>query len=212
MAATKIMVVRHAEKPGKYNNEKYTGVGETGVSDKESLITLGWERAGALVTLFAPTRGSLQSPLLARPTTLFASNPSDIWEEDAAGDAGPSKRPYQTISALAAKLALPIDTTFKKNDHSEMVSAALAANGVVLISWQHQDIPKIGRELLKDPRTPPLTVPKEWPGERYDLVWVFDRPAGSGPIIAFNQVPQLLLAGDLDSILPVPPLNPHEAS
>jgi hypothetical protein len=204
MAATKIMVVRHAEKPGDYNGKSYTGVSETGASDPESLVTFGWERAGALPTLFAPARGSLQSPLLATPSTLFASDPGKSSEKDHAGDAGPSQRPYQTILALATKLNVAIDTTFKKKKYAEMVSAALAASGVVLISWQHQDIPSLGEEILKQTGTTTLTVPSAWPGDRYDLVWVFDRPVGSGPITAFNQVPQLLPAGDLDSILPVP--------
>ncbi|HYQ03075.1 MAG TPA: hypothetical protein VER96_30590 [Polyangiaceae bacterium] len=207
MPATKIMVVRHAEKPAVYNGSSYTGVNATGASDPESLVTLGWERAGALAALFAPARGSLQSPLLATPASLFASDPSKSSDPDDAGDSGPSQRPYQTISALAAKLGITIDTTFKKKKFAHMVTAALAAPGTVLVSWQHEDIPSLGTEILKQTGTTQLTLPSKWPGARYDLVWVFDRPTGSGPIVAFNQVPQLLLAGDLDSILPVPPLG-----
>ena len=46
-----------------------------------------------------------------------------------------------------------------------------------------------------------LTVPAHWPGERYDLVWVLDRPSGRGPIVSFTQVPQLLLAGDRANLI-----------
>ena len=41
------------------------------------------------------------------------------------------------------------------------------------------------------------TCPTERRGAaRYDLVFVFDRPAGNGPIEKFSLVGQMLLAGD----------------
>ncbi len=77
---------------------------------------------------------------------------------------------------------------------------------------QHQDIawvnkkskPGISQYILTDSQTPSgkFNIPSQWPGDRYDLVWVFDRPSGSGPITAFTQVPQLLLAGDRNSVIP----------
>jgi hypothetical protein len=91
-----------------------------------------------------------------------------------------------------------------------MVTAALACDGVVLIAWQHQDIalktnagaPGISQEILKQTSSKQaFDVPADWPtgstGARYDLVFVFDRPNGSGPISNFAVVPQQLLAGDL---------------
>jgi hypothetical protein len=46
----------------------------------------------------------------------------------------------------------------------------------------------------------PLGVPASWPtgpnGARDDLVWVFDRPSGTGPITGFAQIAQMLLPGD----------------
>ena len=58
MGATKIIVIRHAEKPGSYGGVSYFGVDDVGSvsgdAGKEHLVTLGWERAGALVGLFAP--------------------------------------------------------------------------------------------------------------------------------------------------------------
>jgi len=104
---------------------------------------------------------------------------------------------------VAAKLGLAIDSTYRKDKYKHMADAALACEGVVLIAWQHQDIPAIGAHLLKHSGASGITLPTTWPQDRYDLVWVFDRPSGSGPITAFTQVPQLLLAGDLASVLPV---------
>ena len=46
MGAQRIMVIRHAEKPGSYGGVGYEGVEADGKQNKKSLVTLGWERAG----------------------------------------------------------------------------------------------------------------------------------------------------------------------
>jgi hypothetical protein len=71
MGAVKIMVIRHAEKPGGYNGAQYAGVNALGTVagdlGAKHLVTLGWQRAGALVTLFAEPWGP-KLPSLAPPT------------------------------------------------------------------------------------------------------------------------------------------------
>jgi len=81
---------------------------------------------------------------------------------------------------------------------------------MVLISWQHEDIPLqaeggvpgISQYILTATGTArTLGVPTSWPKAadgvaRYDLVWVFDRPSGTGPITKFTQFAQMLLPGD----------------
>ena len=70
---------------------------------------------------------------------------------------------------------------------------ALLRDAAVLIAWQHQDIPGISQSILTQTRTPPperSTSSKTWPTDRrgaarYDLVFVFDRRAGYGPIEKF---------------------------
>ena len=215
MGATKIMVIRHAEKPGSYNQKHYFGVdmlGKTaGDGGAKHLVTLGWERAGALVTLFAPPWGA-KAPPLATPHFLFASDPT-AKDGDDPSDEGPSRRPYETLAALAAKLGLAIDITHGKNRYAKMVTSALACDGVVLIAWQHQDIALkaktaagISQEILTQTGTAStFNVPTHWPtdpvgGARYDLVFVFDRPSGHGPISGFTLFPQQLLAADLSNI------------
>jgi hypothetical protein len=214
MGATKIMVIRHAEKPGSYNGAQYAEVNNlgtvAGIDGAKHLVTLGWERAGALVTLFAAPRGP-KAPL-ATPQFLFASNPTAKPPDDIK-DEGPSNRPYETLIPLAAKLGLRPNVSYGKSHYANMVAAALACDGMVLIAWQHEDIPLttasggpgISQEILTqtgvlgDPTK--LGVPTSWPvgptGARYDLVFVFDRPSGSGPIAGFTLFPQQLLAGDL---------------
>lgn len=214
MGATTIMIVRHAEKPDTYNNQAYNGVNALatacGKQGSEDLVTLGWERAGGLVTLFAPPWGP--KPSLATPQTLFASDPTkdkDDTDNSKSKDSEPSQRPYETLTAVAAALGanaatpLPINTSFSKKHYDDMVTAALAANGVVLIAWQHEDIPSIGQSILKQTNTTNVKIPASWSGKRYDLVWVFNRPSGSGQIASFAQVAQFLLAGDQ----PAPPID-----
>jgi len=179
--AMKIMVIRHAEKPTATDQ----GVSPAGDDDKHELIVQGWQRAGALVCLFDPARGPLQSTELATPQFLFASDDSSL-------------RPKETITPLAKRLKLKIDLSFSKGQESALVAAAKAANGVVLIAWQHEDIPAIGNAIVGNK----TTVPQKWPGDRFDIVWVFDLDSASGHY-KFTQVPQCLLAGDENSVIPL---------
>jgi hypothetical protein len=203
IGVTKIMVIRHAERPGKYNGVQYFGVNNLGTiagdNGTKHLTSLGWERAGALVTLFAPPWGP-KMPALEIPQCLFASDPTPKHDDDA-GDEGPSQRPYETLIPLAAKLNLSINTAHGKKHYDEMVTSALACQGTVLIAWQHHDIPGIGQQILAQTGTQDtFGVPENWPadsaGARYDLIFVFDRPSGRGPITGFTMVPQKLLEGD----------------
>ena len=214
MGATKIMVIRHAEKPGLYADTQYFGVNPTGdiagEAGSKHLITTGWQRAGALVTLFAPPWGS--KPGLATPASLFASDPESKSNGSDADDSGPSQRPYETLTPLAAVLNnLTIDVDFKKSHYDKMVAKALDQDGAVLIAWQHEDIaletkdgkPGISQVILDQTQTPAknnFNIPKTWPkgpqGARYDLIFVFDRPTGKGPIKNFSLIAQMLLAGD----------------
>ena len=61
-------------------------------------------------------------------------------------------------------------------------------SGSVLICWEHS---VISAAIAALPHAP--TVPHEWPGGRYDLIWILDR---HGPGWRFTEQPQGLLAGD----------------
>lgn len=178
--STKIMVIRHAEKPAESGFPK--GVLDTGEHDSESLTVQGWQRAGALTCLFAPTTGVIKYPELAQPQFLYASR---------TGKHSSSRRPQQTIIPLSAKLGLSINTDFWKGEEQALVNSALSCDGVVLISWQHEYIHAIANEILGN-----ATAPQNWPGSRFDVVWVFDLNPTTGKY-SFKQVPQLLLASDL---------------
>ena len=187
MPSTKIMVIRHAEKPNGEPGVYPGGVGTEQQRD-ESLAATGWRRAQALVGLFDPAGGAFENADLAKPQHLFASNPS-IADE--------SMRPLQTITPLAKSLGLDIDESFAKGEEEALVEKVKAIGGVALIAWQHEKIPEIA-ELILGADEP---FPPHWPGRRFDLVWVFDREDG-GNARRLAQIPQMLLPGDQADPIP----------
>jgi hypothetical protein len=174
------MLIRHAEKPT--SSPPPYGVNSKGEKESESLIVRGWQRAGALVSLFAPANNSFQNPSLAEPKFLYASTPTKR---------NGSKRPLETITPLAERLAIRVNTNFPKLEASEMVKEAFLCDGVVLICWQHEFIPKIANLIVGNK----TTTPQEWQEDRFDMVWVFDKDDATGHY-GFKQVPQNLLMGD----------------
>lgn len=177
--ATKIMVIRHAEKPA--SDGAPFGVTLEGKREKESLSPQGWQRAGALANLLAPTNGQFQNPSLAKPQFLYASKPMKRKG---------SRRPIETITPLAEKLAIRINSNFPRFDIETMLDEAFLCKGVVLISWQREYIPEIANYILGKK----TAAPHSWPEDRFDLVWVFDH--GASDRYKLKQVPQRLLMGD----------------
>lgn len=168
------MLIRHAEKPTAIE----TGVSPTGLPGPKELTVKGWQRAGALVSYFAPSSGAFQDARIATPQLLFASHSS-------------SSRPRETLLPLSEKLGIGINLNYGKGDEELLVAAAKQGTAVALISWQHDFMVAIANAILGDNRT----APQQWPRERFDVAWVFDLDPVTGKY-GFAQVPQLLLAGD----------------
>ena len=183
-----IMVIRHAEKP----TEGVTGVKENGKQSSHDLIVRGWQRAGALACFFAPTHGPQQNPLIATPKFLFASAPST---GSSNGEESKSHRPEETIQPLAKKLNLQINLQFTKGQESDVASAAQMCGGPVLIAWQHEAIYEIAKAIPGG-----SIAPQNWPGQRFDVVFVFTLDRAQN-VYKFAQVPQCLLAGDSTTVI-----------
>lgn len=179
--APKIIVLRHAEKPAK-DNAPY-GVTHKGEHSKESLSVRGWQRAGALTNLFVPANGYFHHSSLAKPQFLYASKP--LRRKG-------SRRPIETITPLAEKLDVKINSEFQRNDFEDMIEEVFEHKGVVLICWQREYIPDIASVILDSKKI----APRDWPEDRFDLFWVFDLQPASAKY-KFKQVPQKLLGGDL---------------
>ena len=180
MPATKIMVIRHAEKP----TDKDQGVDQKGNEDKRNLIVRGWQRAGALASFFAKPSDAKSG--IERPATIFATAPAEGSE---------SKRPLHTVGPLAELLNLTVNSTIAEGAEDKLVKDAIAANGVVLIAWHHEKIPAIANLILQN-----QTAPQKWPGDRFDVVWIFSHDNANASW-KFSQAPQLLLAGDSPSVI-----------
>jgi hypothetical protein len=171
-----IMIIRHAEKP--LPSRPGRGIDPSGRPDGRSLTVDGWLRAGALVELFAPSRG-LPPAGLWRPDAVYA----------AAARNGRSRRSIETVEPLARQLDVPVVDRYAPGDEAELVRELVDRPGVTLVSWHHKSLSRIVANLGEVTPAPPGT----WPRERYDLVWVFVRAGGGW---RFTQVPQLLLRGD----------------
>ncbi len=102
MSATKIMLIRHAEKP---NGDP--GLMPDGTENPEALIARGWQRAEALAGLFDPPGGQFRDPHLAKPAVIFASK---------VAHRSSSLRPQQTVTPLAEKLGLKLNTDYPIGD------------------------------------------------------------------------------------------------
>lgn len=179
-----IMVIRHGEKSG---NTPGAGVDPAGNRDDHSLTPRGWSRARSLSTLFDPSGGATRSGI-ARPKVIYAAGPS--------GD-GTSQRTRETVTPLAGRLGVPVDTSYAKGQEAALVRSAVAQSrrGPVLISWQHGEIPSIASELKIAGAQPPSS----WPDARYDVVWTFSEVVPG--TWKFSQTPQMLLPGDRGSAI-----------
>jgi len=176
MAPTKVMLIRHAEKPGEAS---CVGVDEAGRPDPNQLSVRGWQRAGALVRFFAPI-GQEHPRGIATPSAIFACKPVNGTS---------SVRPFNTVSPLAALLGIAVNHDLGKSDEAALLDAVRNASGAVLICWSHEPMPGIARKIAGELPG----IPAKWPAKRFDLVWILDA-AGEG--WCFYQIGQFLLPGD----------------
>jgi hypothetical protein len=196
-----IYIIRHGEKPAdeKGSDRGHHSVGSFGVDwagnqNPHSLLPRGWQRSGALVTLFDPAKGPSEAGVQT-PTTLLSP-----------AGGGPGRRnahrTYQTIEGISDRLGIPIATTFARGEEAELAARLVSEHsGVVLICWEHHHIPALAAAL---PTVNETAIPKKWPGHRYDVIWAFKRvPDAPAARYVFGQIPQRLLPGDLDTVIDV---------
>jgi broad specificity phosphatase PhoE len=173
------MLIRHGEKQ---DQPPPCGVNAAGDQDKHSLTARGWQRAGALVTYFRWPRVEG----IVSPTAIFASAVGGQAILIDGEDASKSLRPQQTVTPLAAALALDVNTDWTVGQESNLAAVIRGLPGAVLVAWEHKHIPLIGTQFSPD-------VPAMWPDGAFDVVWVLTYSNGS---YAFEQRYQSLLAGD----------------
>jgi hypothetical protein len=112
---TLVMIIRHGEKPDK--SGKPPGVDINGNrTDDTSLTKIGWNRARGLADVFDPP-GVQPHPGLARPKAIYAAGVTEV---------GDGERTRETITPLAQRLGIPINTSFGKGDEYTMAAMATA--------------------------------------------------------------------------------------
>lgn len=184
MTTLTVMIIRHAEKPNPGSPDP--GIGPDGTGDPRSLTLRGWQRSGAWAARFA----AVPDTDYPHPDVIFTVDP-EVADRDGAL---PSRRPAQTVAAVAARLGLA--PTLRSQGQEEALAAEITAlTGVVLVAWEHK---RIGQALLPGllDGQPPGALPARWPPDRFDAVLRLDR-ARPGTAWSTRQLLPLLLAGDL---------------
>jgi hypothetical protein len=174
MPGPTVMFIRHAEKPDK----DHKGVTPDGEHDEHSLSVRGWTRAGALAALFSENTSRSG---LTIPARIIATAPSHSYK---------SKREHDTALPTAQRLDLPIESTSIPDGYAELVADIRAADQPTLVVWHHGSIPDFiaGFDVSNVD-----AIPRTWPEDRFDLVWVLSPKDGS---YIWGAVPQGLLKGD----------------
>ncbi|QFP75520.1 hypothetical protein [Deinococcus sp. AJ005] len=180
-----ITILRHAEKPSAADSPQPAfGVNEQGRPQAESLTPRGWQRAGALAAVL----GSATPPApFVRPAALFAPAYPD----------GASHRPGETITPLARRLKLHIQTPVPKGQEDILVSDSLLSQSGqdVLVCWEHHHIPAIAAALALalgvNTLTPNGTL---WPDTDFSSALVFARQPNG--LYTLMQTRLRLLDGD----------------
>jgi hypothetical protein len=178
-----LLMIRHGEKPDHGDH----GVDSHGDANPDGLIPQGWERAGALVALFAPNAVTLSSTL-PLPGALISPKYSD-----------PVHRPDLTLLPLSQRLGLAILSEHPVDARpAKIVKSLLAIQaGVVLMCWEHDHLVNIADAVpAAVPVANPADVPTAWPDDRFDVIWRFDLDEQTG-IWTFGSLDQQLLAGDV---------------
>ncbi len=191
MPPQKLMLIRHAEKEPDAGPPPY-GVNAEGEKDKHSLSVLGWQRAGAIVPFFRRALAHGIEP----PDAIYASKIGDTVVLADGRDVSKSLRPQQTVTPLvdATSPEKGLQTPCAVGEEAQLVQTILAnENGIVLVAWEHHHISNIANAFSTD-------APAEWPGSRFDDVWILTR-SNNGAYV-FSEASQSLLKGDLPAIDP----------
>jgi hypothetical protein len=161
-----IMIIRHAEKPPEE-------------SKSVDLSSEGKERAAALPKLFEVS--DKKPKPFPTPDFIFATKNTKH-----------SHRPLETVTPLAKKLKLTIDSEYADAEYGKLVDQifqnAKYKDKTVLISWHHGMIPQLAEKLNA------TGAPSSWKGSVFDRVWqiTYDEQGKT----SFENLPQQLLTGD----------------
>lgn len=139
-----LVFIRHGEKP-----------------DNESgqLTCKGLNRSLALPDVLINQFG--------KPDALFAAAPKQ-------SKLGHSLRSLQTLSPLAIKMSLPIHLNYHAKEIKKLREDLLNQqyeNSVIFIAWEHDNLVKIARDIMKKEGGDPKLIPK-WKSSDFDSIYI----------------------------------------
>ena len=102
-----------------------------------------------------------------------------------------------TANPTADRLKVKIEDSHTHGDEEDMVAEVLGRPESTLIVWHHGTLAKLVRHF---PVVNSDDIPKKWPDDRFDLIWVLVRQPGAEPQYRFVAVPQMLLADDEEAV------------
>ena len=106
------------------------------------------------------------------PAAIFAPNPAD--QKTDQGEAYDYVRPLATVEPTAIAFGLPVNAGIGVEDISKLqarLEDKAYANALVLVAWEHKQLVKLARKLMKDHDGDPDSVPK-WQGDDFDGIYV----------------------------------------
>ncbi|WP_448112523.1 hypothetical protein [Mesorhizobium amorphae] len=106
------------------------------------------------------------------PAAIFAPNPADQKTDN--GTAYDYVRPLATVEPMAIGFGLPVNAGIGVEDISKLkdrLEDKAYANALVVVAWEHKQLVKLARKIMKDHDGDPDAVPK-WPGDDFDGIYV----------------------------------------
>ncbi|GLX63411.1 hypothetical protein KMU_14520 [Proteus vulgaris] len=139
-----LVFIRHGEKPD---------------NDSGQLTCKGLNRALALPDVLINQFG--------KPDALFAAAPKQ-------SKLGNSLRSLQTISPIAIKTSLPIHLQYHAKEIKALREELLSRqyeNSVIFIAWEHDNLTKVARDIMKQEGGDPKLIPK-WKSSDFDSIYI----------------------------------------
>jgi hypothetical protein len=133
----RVVIIRHGEKPAQGDN----------------LSCQGLNRALALPAVLDTVTG--------KPDFTY------VPELKTGGTKTSSVRMFQTVTPFAVQQNLVINSQFKENDTSNAAKDVRTRTGMVLMVWEHGNIPGLARQLG-------VKGNLSWKGTDFDSIWIID--------------------------------------
>ena len=87
------------------------------------------------------------------------------------GESTLHSRMFQTVTPLAIRDNLKINSTFAGSAHGQVVESIHGKSGTVLMVWNHTNIPKLAKQFG-------VASPPHWSDEDFDSIWIITYSGG----------------------------------